>query len=254
MSTYLVTGAASGMGRATTALLRDQGHHVVTVDLRDADIDADLGTPDGRAAVVAQAPAALTGVVTCAGLAGLTDRPAPPVVSVNYFGTVDLLTGLLPSLAPGASVVVISSNSATIYPGWDVEVVDACLAGDEPLARELSERRDSTAGYAASKAALARWTRRTAPAWAERGVRLNAVMPGLVATPMSAAIGEDAEYGPAISTLPVPVGRPGTAEEIAALIAFLLSEAAGFFCGSVVLCDGGTEALLRPDDWPARWG
>jgi len=128
----------------------------VGVDL----VDGDLGTPEGRAALVAAAPEGLQGVVTCAGLAGLTGRPPEPVVSVNYFGTVDLLTGLRPKLAPGASVVAISSNSATVYPGWDSEVVDACLSGDEPLARELSARRDSTAAYAASKAAVARWVRR----------------------------------------------------------------------------------------------
>jgi hypothetical protein len=48
------------------------------------------------------------------------------------------------------------------------------------------------------------------------------------------------------------MGRGGTAEEVAALVVFLLT-AGSFFCGSFLVCDGGTEALLRPDDWPARW-
>jgi NAD(P)-dependent dehydrogenase (short-subunit alcohol dehydrogenase family) len=241
------------MGRATAELLRSRGQSVVTVDLHDADIAGDLGTAEGRASVVDAAPSGLTGVVTCAGLAGLTGRPPAPVISVNYFGTVDLLLGLRPKLTGGASVVVVSSNSATVYPGWDSQVVDACLAGDEPLACKASETRDSTAAYAASKAALARWTRRSAPAWAKEGIRLNAVMPGLVATPMSEAIAQDEQYGPLVDALEVPVGRSGRPEEIAALVAFLLGDDAGFFCGSVVLCDGGTEALLRPDAWPAVW-
>ncbi len=53
MKTYVVTGAASGIGAATTALLREQGHRVITVDQRDADVVADLATPEGRAAAVA---------------------------------------------------------------------------------------------------------------------------------------------------------------------------------------------------------
>ena len=53
MKTYVVSGAASGIGAATAALLREQGHRVIGVDLRDADVTADLGTAEGRAAAVA---------------------------------------------------------------------------------------------------------------------------------------------------------------------------------------------------------
>lgn len=250
---HLVTGAASGMGKATTELLRSQGHEVVTVDLHEADIPADLGTPEGRAAVVEAAPDGLDGVVLCAGLVGLTGRPGSALASVNYFGSVDVLTGLRPKLRNPSSAVLMSSNSVTIYPTWDAELMEACLAGDEPLAREVADRHDSTAAYPATKAAIARWVRRNAPAWAADGIRLNALAPGLIDTPMSASVAADEKIGPLIGALPVPLGRGGRPEELAALIAFLLSDSGGFFCGSVLLCDGGTEALLRPDDWPARW-
>lgn len=251
---YLVTGSASGMGAATTALLREQGHEVVGVDLRDAEITADLGTSAGRAAVVSEAPEDLDGAVLCAGVVGLTGRPGSLLASVNYFGSIDVLIGIRPKLRNPASVVLMSSNSVTIYPTWSVELMDACLAGDEPLARELADQGSSTAAYPATKAALARWVRRQAPAWAADGIRLNALAPGLIDTPMSASVAADEKIGPLIDSLPVPLGRGGRPQELAALIAFLLSEAGGFFCGSVLLCDGGTEALLRPDDWPARWG
>ena len=56
-----------------------------------------------------------------------------------------------------------------------------------------------------------------------------------------------------LDLLPIPVGRPGRPEEIAALIEFLLGPDAAFFCGSVVFCDGGSDALLRTRDWPAAW-
>jgi NAD(P)-dependent dehydrogenase (short-subunit alcohol dehydrogenase family) len=251
--TFLVTGAASGMGKATTELLRAQGAEVVTVDLRDADICADLGTPQGRAAAVGAAPSELDGVVLCAGLVGLTGRPGSALASVNYFGSVDVATGLRPKLRNPSSVVLMSSNSVTIYPTWDQALMEACLADDEQLARELADTQDSTAAYPATKAAIARWVRRSAPSWAKDGIRLNAVAPGLVDTPMSDSVRADAQIGPLIGALPVPLGRGGRPDELAALIVFLLSDAAGFFCGSVLLCDGGTEALLRPDDWPARW-
>jgi NAD(P)-dependent dehydrogenase (short-subunit alcohol dehydrogenase family) len=64
----------------------------------------------------------------------------------------------------------------------------------------------------------------------------------------------DAEMGPMLDLLPIPVGRGGRPEEIAALVEFLLGPDAAFFCGSVVFCDGGSDALLRTTDWPAAWG
>jgi NAD(P)-dependent dehydrogenase (short-subunit alcohol dehydrogenase family) len=241
------------MGLATAQLLRSPGHEVVTVDLREGDITADLGTTEGRASVVERAPAKLDGAVLCAGLVGLTGRPGSALASVNYFGSVDVVTGLRPKLRNPSSVVLMSSNSVTIYPTWDADLMDACLAGDEALAREVADRNDSTAAYPATKAAIARWVRRNAPSWAADGIRLNALAPGLIDTPMSASVAADEKIGPLIQALPVPLGRGGRADELAAVIAFLLSDAGGFFCGSVLLCDGGTEALLRPDDWPARW-
>jgi hypothetical protein len=59
--------------------------------------------------------------------------------------------------------------------------------------------------------------------------------------------------GPLLDMLPMPVGRTGRPEEIAALIELLLGPDGGFFCGSVVFCDGGSDALLRTNDWPAPW-
>ena len=71
--TYVVSGAASGIGAATAALLRDQGHLVIGVDLRDAEVVADLATPEGRAAAVREVLArtdVVHGVVPCAGSPG----------------------------------------------------------------------------------------------------------------------------------------------------------------------------------------
>jgi NAD(P)-dependent dehydrogenase (short-subunit alcohol dehydrogenase family) len=75
----------------------------------------------------------------------------------------------------------------------------------------------------------------------------------MIDTAMIAEGRADATVGPLLEMFPIPLGRPGRPEEMAALIAFLLGPDAGFFCGSVVFADGGTDALLRTDDWPAAW-
>jgi NAD(P)-dependent dehydrogenase (short-subunit alcohol dehydrogenase family) len=76
----------------------------------------------------------------------------------------------------------------------------------------------------------------------------------MIDTPMVAGMRADAKAGPMLDMLPIPAGRPGRAEEIAAVVALLLSPDGAFFCGSVVFCDGGSDALLRTNDWPAPWG
>ena len=102
MKTYAVTGAASGIGAATTAMVRERGHRVVTVDRHDADVVADLSTVEGRDRAVAgvqELTGVLHGIVPCAGVAGLTGVDPQLVASVNYFGAIALVDGLHPQLA-----------------------------------------------------------------------------------------------------------------------------------------------------------
>jgi len=249
------------MGAATAARLTTNGHRVVGVDLRDADVIADLATPDGRAAAVAAvtetAGGTLDGLVTFAGLGPLPGRSGALVASVNYFGTIALLEGLRPALARGdnSSAVAISSNSTTCQPGIPEALVGACLENDEDAARELAEAGGSLLAYPSSKLAIARYVRRnaTTPDWIGAGIRLNAIAPGLIDTPLVAEGMADPEMKPLLEQFPIPVGRPGTPDELAGLVAYLLSPEAAFFCGSVIFCDGGTDALLRADDWPSIW-
>ena len=246
------------MGAATRARLEAAGQRVIGVDVHDADVVADLCTPGGRRAAVdgvaARAGGGRDGLVTWAGGAGLTGVPGSLLVSVNYFGTVELLDGLRPLLAAGdrPAAVAISSNSTTCQPGVPADVVELCLAGDEPAARDAADAATSLMAYPASKLAIARWVRRQAPTdgWAGAGITLNAVAPGAVETPMLQATREDPAIGRFVDEFPVPVGRKGTADELAAFVQFLLGPDARFFCGSVVFVDGGTDALLRADDAP----
>jgi NAD(P)-dependent dehydrogenase (short-subunit alcohol dehydrogenase family) len=198
---------------------------------------------------------ALSGLVTCAGLAGSPERAGSLLASVNYFGTVDLLVGLRPLLGSTGAAVAISSNSTTVQPAIPAQLVETLLAHDEPGARALADEVGSMVTYPASKMAVAYWVRRqaTGPEWAGAGLRLNAIAPGMIETPMVADMRDHPEVGPLLDMLPIPVGRTGRPDEIAALVEFLLGPDGGFFCGSVVFCDGGSDALLRTTDWPAAW-
>jgi NAD(P)-dependent dehydrogenase (short-subunit alcohol dehydrogenase family) len=251
------------MGAATKERLEADGHQVIGVDIRHATAAFDLGTSDGRTnaieAIYQYADGAIDGLVTFAGLAGTTTRPGSVVASVNYFGTVALLEGLRPALVAARggqpAAVAISSNSSTVQPGLPSSLIEACLEGDEDEARRLGDELGAPVAYPSSKLAVARWVRRHAPQaeWAGEGVCLNAIMPGYIETPMTAEIRKDEKIGPLLDKFPIPVGRAGKPEDIAALVTFLLGPDARYLCGSVVLADGGSEALLRPDAWPTPW-
>ncbi|MCW2781610.1 MAG: hsdA 2 [Marmoricola sp.] len=253
MGTYVVSGAASGIGAATRTRLEAGGHLVIGVDLAGSDIDADLGTPAGRAsaaAAVADQVSALAGVVPCAGLGGVTDGDPQLLVSVNYFGAVGLVTELRPLLAAAgeSAVVFLSSNSATCQPGWPTDVAAACLTGDEAAARAAASVHEAVQMYPATKAALAGWARTTGIGkdWIGAGIRCNAVAPGLISTPLADQMRADPVLGVFVDAFPSAIGRPGTPEEVAEVIAFLLSPASRLIVGATVVVDGGTDAIINP--------
>jgi NAD(P)-dependent dehydrogenase (short-subunit alcohol dehydrogenase family) len=260
VGTYAVTGSASGMGGAVVERLRGRGHTVIDVDIRNAGIQADLSTAAGRLAAADAVGAAccgrLDGAVLAAGL-GPTKGAERILTEVNYFGVVDLLEAWRPALAAAgnAKVVVFSSNSTTTVPAVPARAVRALLAGDADKALRTYRFLGPAAppmAYAASKIAVTRWVRRNAvtPQWAGAGIRLNALAPGAVMTPMLERQLATPAEAKNIRRFPVPIGGFGDPGQLADWVVFMLSDAADFLCGSVVFVDGGSDAYYRSDDWP----
>jgi len=253
MGTAAVSGSASGIGAAVRSRLERQGDRIIGIDLRDAEIEIDLSDRQGREAAIAMVEERCGGrldrLVLSAGL-GVHVAPISLIASVNYFGAVELLDGLLPALQRGEdpAAVVICSNSAQFIPLEDHPYTAALLAHDEAGAhRVLEESGEPFLAYAGSKNALGRALRRRAGEWGRAGVRLNAVAPGPVETPLLEGGLDDPRFGEAIRSLQVPLGRRGEPDEIAVLVSFLLGRDASWIHGSIYYIDGGNDAEVRPD-------
>lgn len=254
MTTTLLTGSASGIGAASKAALEAAGHQVIGLDLRNADICADLSSAEGRQAALQQVlqrcQGVLDGLVLCAGL-GAQVQPASTIVSVNYFGVIDLLDGLRPALLKGhqGSAVVVSSV-ASAHLTWDRNPLAAALEKeDEAAAGAIVNGAGDKGGnlaYAGSKNAVTVAVRQRAAAWGRAGLRLNTVAPGAVETPLLQAGLQDQRYAQAIKDFLPPLGRRAQPAEIASVVAFLMSPHASYVHGAQFFVDGGIDAMMRP--------
>ena len=258
MGVYIVTGGANGIGRATADVLRHQGHRVISVDVEGGDITADLGTKEGRRRAIQKAyelcPEGIDGLACIAGIA----FPIPAnstVLSVNYFGTVEIAEGLFELLRKkGGSCVVTTSGSLT----WEKEMGAPGLAqlltdcGDEErIARLVDSFPPNTEHnmYQTSKTALLRWARRHSVEWAVRGVRLNVIGPGCVDTRLSVKPADGGGNDSFHRTIPTHYGDLTIMEpeELGEVYAFVLSSRARGISGSAVWVDGGQESFYNTE-------
>jgi NAD(P)-dependent dehydrogenase (short-subunit alcohol dehydrogenase family) len=221
----------------------------VGIDLQDAEIQADLGTPQGRVtamnAVLDLSKRTIDGLVLVAGL-GADEAPVPRILAVNYYGAVEVLDGLRPGLAAGAhpAAVAVVPNAVAFSPSGDSALTDALLDGGEPAAVAAAEGLDAEDAYLLAKATLVRAVRMRSLEWGRSGIRLNVVARG----PFPAPRRREGEGRTGVSdSLPVPLERRLGPDDVARVVGFLLGPDAAVVHGSMLFVDGGTDALLRPD-------
>ena len=252
MGTYVVTGAASGIGRAIKSGLEAEGHRVIGVDIQQSDLRVDMADPDQVESLITDiarhAPDGLDGLIPCAGV-GAENPNRALIPRVNFFATVTLVEGLIPALEKrGGAVLLICSNSATLMP-YEAGYVQALLNDDRETALGFA---DSLAGfqlYGGAKFALGQWMRRRSADAARAGVRMNALAPGFTHTAMTAAGLKDEQIGPSMRELvkSIPIGHGARPEDQANAALFLLSDKASNIAGAVLFVDGGHDAMFRPD-------
>lgn len=237
--TVLLTGAAGGIGAATARLCAEVGARLVLTDRDEAAcvslaaalphahaIPADLADQD-QVRAMAEAAVAQAGridVLICNGgmeghvgaIGEATPQAIEQLLSVNLKSALTLTSVLAAhmAVAGGGSIVLVASIAG--------------LRGNKAIGL-----------YGVSKAALIQLARNLAVEWGPHGVRCNAVAPGLIDTPFAAPILGNPDYLPRRLSL-TPLRRAGTAQEIAATILFLASDASGFVTGHTLVADGGT--------------
>jgi NAD(P)-dependent dehydrogenase (short-subunit alcohol dehydrogenase family) len=250
--TYAVTGAASGIGAATAQHLCRNGARVISCDLKDADVIADLTTAKGRAALVEgvarMAGGRLDGIVANAG-----GGPAETMLSLNFFGAVATVEGLRPLLASSCAPRAVMISSVSSLGPAEPALVEACLAMDEPKAiaaanEALCAGKSALDLYGSAKHALNCWCRRVAgqPQWAGAGIPLNVIAPGVIETPAAAWILSDPDRRAQMAQMaPLCGAQPGQPEEMAEAIAWCVSPQNALMTGQILFVDGGLECLAR---------
>jgi NAD(P)-dependent dehydrogenase (short-subunit alcohol dehydrogenase family) len=248
--TIIVTGAASGIGAATAALVASRGAHVISVDITTPThpvgrfVRADLSDPESIDELVSGLPGDIDGL---ANIAGLPPTKSPEqVIKVNLIGLKYLTQSLIPKLADNASVVNLASLAGLGWPD-SKEVIDASASLDFDEVEDFCRVHgiEGARSYFFSKEALIVWTMQNRWTWRSRGIRMNSVSPGPVDTPILKdfieTLGARAEED--MRTM----DRAGRPSDIAPVVAFLLSDEAAWIRGTNIPTDGGmySDVLCR---------
>lgn len=245
----VVTGAASGIGAATAIELSRRGYHVALVDSNEeglattsgeiasgSAILVSAGDVTDRAAVERSADKIRAGfgridvLVTCAGVGTrgggtvltLDESEWRRVLDINVLGTVNWMKAVLPTMIEQGRGAIVTIASQLAYNSGG-----------------------GTAAYIASKGAIVSLTKTSAVDFAKQGIRVNAVAPAVIDTPMSRTSRETSPDPAAMQAWRLarhPVGRIGTVEEAASAICYLASDEASFITGTVLKVDGGWTA------------
>lgn len=250
--TIVVTGAASGIGKRTAELAASMGAEVIGIDVNQPAqeigcfLKGDVSSAAGVAALAARLPSRVDGLCNVAGLSGKTGAAA--TLAVNFFGLRALTEAMAPKIREGGAVVNVASIAGF---GWrtNLEKVKSIvnIAGFPNVAKVVDDHGiGNEIAYPFSKELLLLWNMRAAhqPLFKARGIRVNAVSPGPVETPILA------QFREVLGNVRVDddiarTGRAGTPEDIAPTILFLCSDAARWINGANIANDGGLEASVN---------
>jgi NAD(P)-dependent dehydrogenase (short-subunit alcohol dehydrogenase family) len=255
MGVVVVTGAGSGMGRACVDRLRDPQWTIVAVDLHAPEIDdaigvsCDISDPAAVARLVEQV-GSIAGLRALVHAAGISPTMAAPrrIFEVDLVGTQLLLDGFQPLVEPGTVGVCFASSAAhqvaLLGPQPDLDaLVEAPM---EPGFLDAVDERfdDGGLAYGWAKRGVVRAAARAAATWGAKGGRVVSLSPGMIDTGMGR---QELDAQPMMQVMldATPLQRLGRPEEIAEVVAFLISDAASFLTGTDVLVDGGCLEGLR---------
>jgi 2-hydroxycyclohexanecarboxyl-CoA dehydrogenase len=231
VKTALVTGGASGIGRAIADRLRADGNHVATLDLTTSDTDfayvadvTDRARVDDALAGVHAALGPITILVNAAGLtsfrrfANLTIDEWTKIIDVNLNGVFHVTQAVLPDMVQARWGRIVNISSSSTHSGSPYQ-----------------------AAYVAAKSAVNGLTKTLALEYGPLGITANVVPPGSIDTPMLRKAERDGLLGGSVEDIAarIPVRRIGVPDDIAATCSFLVSEEAGYITGQIVGVNGG---------------
>jgi NAD(P)-dependent dehydrogenase (short-subunit alcohol dehydrogenase family) len=251
MSTAVVTGAGSGIGKACALRLRTDGHHIIAADLDGAALQ---GLGDGIVPVVAD----VTDAAGCRAIAAAAAAVGHVEILVNNAGITS--SGSVIDTDEAEWQRVIDTDLSSMYRvGHEIVPLIISNGGGAVvnIASVVAVRSNpSSIAYAAAKGGVIALSRSMALDHAPAGIRVNCVIPGTIDTPLvrtAAAINSTDDPAALMERWAhmQPLGRMGKPSEVAAVVSFLASDSASFITGTEIVVDGGLLAALTPSVGPA---
>ncbi|MDQ1462045.1 MAG: hypothetical protein QOI08_3529 [Actinomycetota bacterium] len=246
----IVTGAASGMGKATAEILVDLGAEVHAIDIRKPDLaglasysETDLSKPAAIAKSVDAIGKVVNNLFNCAGLPN--DVPALDVMLVNFCGLRELTERVVPLMIDGAAIASIASVAGMAWQGNQEKLAELLATPDHDAARAWCEAHpdDLLNAYGLSKEAINMYTAVRSVEQNAKGIRINCLKTGPTDTPMMPHY-EQANGVDIKREFPKPIGRNSRPEEQAWPLVFLGSPRASYVTGVSLFADGGFTGAL----------